>query len=96
MKERKRRYTYFILLAVMILIIAYYTVFGDRGILQMRKLGRNLQNIRASTEKLKQENEGLKQEIKLLQENGEYIEQVAREELGLAREDEIIYKREGK
>ena len=62
----------------------------------MRKLGSNLENIRASTQKLKEENEGLKREIRLLQEDEEYVERIAREELGLAREDEIIYKKEGK
>jgi cell division protein FtsB len=80
----------------MILIIAYYTIFGERGILQMRRLGRNLENIRASTQKLKEENEDLKREIRLLQEDEDYIERLAREELGLAREDEIIYKKESK
>jgi cell division protein FtsB len=92
MKGQKRRYTYLILLVFMILLIAYYTIFGDRGILKMRKLGNNLENIRASTQKLQEENEGLKREIRLLQEDEEYIERIAREELGLAREDEIIYK----
>ena len=83
-------------LLVMILLIAYYTIFGERGILKMRKLGRNLENIRASTQRLKEENEGLKREIRLLQEDDDYVEKIAREELGLARKDEIIYKRDGK
>jgi len=93
MKEKKRRYTYLIVLGFMILLIAYYTIFGERGILRMRKLGRNLESIRASTQNLKEENEGLKSEIRLLQEDEDYIEKIAREELGLAREDEIVYKR---
>lgn len=92
MKEQKRRYTYLILLVFMILLIAYYTIFGERGILKMRKLGSNLENIRASTQELKEENEELKREIRLLQEDEAYVERIAREELGLAREDEIIYK----
>ena len=96
MKEKKRRYTYLIVLVFMILLIAYYTIFGERGILKTRKLGRNLENIRASTQRLKEENEGLKREIRLLQEDDDYVEKIAREELGLAREDEIIYKRDGK
>jgi len=96
MKEKKRRYKYLIVLFFMILLIAYYTIFGERGILKMRKLGRNLENIRASTQRLKEENEGLKREIRLLQEDDDYVEKIAREELGLARKDEIIYKRDGK
>jgi cell division protein FtsB len=93
MKEKKRRYTYLIVLGFMIFLIAYYTIFGERGILRMRKLGRNLESIRASTQNLKEENEGLKSEIRLLQEDEDYIEKIAREELGLARKDEIVYKR---
>jgi len=95
MKERKRRYQYLIVLAFVILVIAYYTIFGERGILQMRKLGDNLEDIKASTENLKEENDGLKKEIRLLQEDEDYIEKIAREELGLARKDEIIYKSSG-
>ena len=96
MKEKKRRHTYLIVLVFMILLIAYYTIFGERGILQMRKLGRNLETIRASTQNLKEENGGLKSEIRLLQEDEDYVERIAREELGLAREDEIVYKRNRK
>jgi len=96
MKGQKRRYPYLIVLAFVILVIAYYTIFGERGILQMRKLGHNLENIRVSTEKLKEENDGLKKEIRLLQEDEDYVEAIAREELGLAKEDEIIYKSNGK
>lgn len=95
MKEQKRQYTSLLVLILVILVIAYYTIFGERGILQIQNLGRLLADIRASTEKLKEENEGLKREIRLLQEDEAYIERIARQELGLAREDEIIYKSNG-
>jgi cell division protein FtsB len=54
---------------------------------------RNLEAIKASTERIKRENETLKKEIKLLQSDDKYIEKIAREELGLVREDEVIYKK---
>ena len=80
----------------MILLVAYYTFFGERGILELRKLERNLEHIDAYTQKLKEENEGLKKEIRLLQEDKKYIEEIAREDLGLVRKDEVIYKKSGK
>ncbi|MBW1679592.1 MAG: septum formation initiator family protein [Deltaproteobacteria bacterium] len=95
MKELKGRFKYLIVVLIfIILMITYYTVFGERGILQLRKLERNTEKIKASTEKIKQENENLKNEIELLQGDDQYIERIAREDLGLVREDEIIYKKE--
>ena len=43
--------------------------------------------------KLERENARLKKEIKLLNSDPRYIEKIAREELGLARNDEMVYKR---
>lgn len=82
-----------VLLLMIIVLITYYTVFGKRGILEVRKLERTLEEAKAKTEEVKQENERLKQEIERLQSDAQYIEKLARQELGLARKDEMIYKK---
>lgn len=93
MKEPKSRWKYVALLVLIILVITYYTVFGKRGVLELRKLERTLEEARAKTEEVKSENERLKQEIQRLQSDEQYIEKLARQELGLARKDEMIYKK---
>ena len=42
--------------------------------------------------KLEEENQKLKEEVKRLQNDKRYIEEVARKELGMVKEGEIIYQ----
>jgi len=93
MNKLKGRVKYLIVLFFIILMITYYTIFGERGILHLQKLRSDLESIKTSSEKIKKENERLKKEIKLLQNEEQYIDKIAREELGLVKEDEIIYKK---
>jgi cell division protein FtsL len=94
MKEPKGRWKYLVVLVLIILlVITYYTVFGERGVLELRKLERTVEEAKAKTEEVKMENERLKQEIQRLQSDQQYIEKLARQELGLARKDEMIYKK---
>ena len=92
MKKLKEKIQ-FLLLAFFIFLIAYWTIFGDNGILKLRKIEQESEKVKAASEKIKAENERLKKEIKLLQEDRKYVEKVAREELGMTRKDEIIYKK---
>jgi cell division protein FtsB len=82
-----------LLLIFFIFLIAYWTIFGDNGIFKLRKIEQENEKVKAASEKIKTENERLKKEIKLLQGDGKYVEKVAREELGMTRKDEIIFKK---
>jgi cell division protein FtsB len=73
--------------------MGYFSVFGDRGILHLQKLRAELCTVSAASEDLDRENVKLKKEIQLLNSDPRYIGKIAREELGLAREDEMVYKR---
>jgi cell division protein FtsB len=83
----------FLFLVLFIFSIAYWTIFGDNGILKLKKIEQETEKVKAASEKIKLENERLKKEIKLLQEDKKYVEKVAREELGMTRKDEIIFKK---
>ena len=83
----------YIFIFCIILLISYFTVFGENGILRLREIERETKKIKTACDKQNAENEKLKREIKLLQEDTKYIEKIAREELGMARQDEIIYKK---
>ena len=83
----------FLLLIFFIFMIAYWTIFGDNGLLKLRKVEQESEQVKAASEKIKKENERLKKEIKLLLDDRKYLEKVAREDLGMTRKDEIIYKK---
>jgi cell division protein FtsB len=82
-----------LLLIFLIFLIAYWTIFGDNGILKLRKIEQENEQVKVASEKIKAENERLKKEITLLREDRKYVEKVAREELGMTRKDEIIFKK---
>ena len=56
----------------------------------VRAAWREETRLKGEVESLEIENEGLAEEIDSLRKNGDAIERVAREELGLAREGEIV------
>ena len=58
----------------------------------MVRLQNELHQIKNSNESLIAENKQLQSEIDQLKNNLFYLEQIIRNELGLAKEDEIIYR----
>jgi len=80
--------TIFLLVSVMI----FFTFFGDKGLLQVYRLRRELREIERVNMELRQENERLRGEIGNLRTNKKYIEELARRELGLVKKGEIVYQ----
>jgi len=93
MKKPGKRFKYFIFLFLIIIVMLCYTVFGEQGLLHLKKLRKDLTQIQALSEEVEKENDKLKHETYLLQSDKRYIEKIAREDLGLVKEDEIIYKK---
>ncbi|MBF0279904.1 MAG: septum formation initiator family protein [SAR324 cluster bacterium] len=80
--------TLFLLFGTFIILIAF---FGEYGILSFRELEQKRQNLTAEIQALKEREQNLLHEIDALKNNPEYIESLARKELGLVRKDEVIY-----
>ena len=78
----------FLLFGTFIILIAF---FGEYGILAFRGLEQKEQNLTEEIQTLKKQEQNLLQEIDALKNNPEYIESLARKELGLVRKDEVIY-----
>ena len=89
-KGYKRRILIPILLLVSVMI--FFTFFGDKGLLQVYRLRRELKEIERANMELRQENERLRGEIDNLRTNKKYIEELARRELGLVKKGEIVYQ----
>lgn len=78
--------------AVFILFILFFTVFGERGLLSIRQLAREKQELQLKADELKAENEKLKREIEALRSDRRYLESIARRDFGLVRSNEVIYQ----
>jgi cell division protein FtsB len=82
---------FFVPLAVIIFIL-YFTVFGDRGLLRINHLHRDLDDTQKRLSDLKEENDQLKREIAALQSDRRYLESIARRDFGLVRSNEVVYQ----
>lgn len=76
----------------LIALIMGFALFGDRGVIHMLQLGNHKAVLLEELDTLKQKNSALGQEIDALRSDRGYIEQVARTELGMVREDELVFQ----
>ena len=87
---------FFLVPAAVIIFILCFTVFGDRGLLRINHLHRDLDDMQKRLGELKEENDKLKREIAALQSDRRYLESIARRDFGLVRSNEVIYQFPGK
>jgi len=77
---------------VLLVLVLMHTIFGPYGYLSMRRSQREIEQLRQEIDRLDRENLQLSGEIRALQTDPSAIEKVAREEMGLARPGEIIFR----
>ena len=83
----------FLLLALgFFLILGLITFFGENGILHLLRLKKEMGGIKEANLQLVKENEALKEEVRKLKQEKKHIEEIARKELGMVKEGEIIYQ----
>ena len=87
----KKRGILFLIL-VLLLILGLLTFLGDKGVLQLLRLQKELSRIKEANKGTEAENRKLREEVRRLQNEKRYIEEIARKELGMVKEDEIIYQ----
>jgi cell division protein FtsB len=91
-KTRRRR-----LIAAVVAVFAlatllvYVFVFSRHGYLRRRELSRENERLRAEMEQLQDENARLREELNRL-DDPEAVEKLAREELGLVKNGETVYR----
>jgi len=81
-----------LLLGVLVLLLVVHDIFGTHGYLAMRRTESDIKKVQAEIEELNKENLDLAQEVKELKTDPAKIENIARDELGLARPGEVIIK----
>jgi len=80
------------ILGLALLALGIHDVFGSHGFLAMRRTQKQLEQLQGEVERLNQENHELTDHVNALRTDPKTIERIAREEMGLARPGEMIFK----
>ena len=88
LKERFKK----ILLWAVILVIAYFYLFGNTGIIHLIQSKYRQNDLAKSIAAIEEENRRATAEIQGLRSDLKTVERLAREELGLIKKGEVVYK----
>jgi len=86
----RRNLNWFLAIALALLLLQ--DIFGTHGVLSMRHSQQEAAGIRKKIDELDSENQKLQDRVKSLKTDPASIEKIAREEMGLARPGEFIFK----
>jgi cell division protein FtsB len=75
----------------LVLLFLALAFFGERGVLRVMEASRHRHALEEQVRTLDAKNASLKKEIKALRSNKRYIEDIAREELGMVGDDEVVF-----
>jgi cell division protein FtsB len=78
--------------AVLLLLLLFYAVIGDRGAIHLWRLQGEKAKLDEQNYRLQKENQALREKITRLRSDDLYLEKIAREELNMARPGEVIYR----
>jgi cell division protein FtsB len=80
------------ILGLALLTLAIHDVFGSHGFLATRHTQKQIEQLRVEIERVNKENSALAGEVQSLKTDPKAIERIAREDMGLARPGEMIFK----
>lgn len=83
-----------LLLAIFAVLALIGLALDPNGFRRTRALQADAEAIRAENEKIEAVNEGLRQELRLLADDPAALERAAREELGLVKPGEVVFRLE--
>lgn len=89
---KKKRLITLIIIILSFIYLGINLLLGDAGFLRYGELYTKKTSLEKDINELQKENTRIKTQIKSLKENPFYSEKYAREEFGLARPDEYIFK----
>jgi cell division protein FtsB len=80
------------ILGLALLALGIHDVFGAHGYLAMRRSEKQVEELRGEIERLNHDNQELAAHVSALKSDPDTIEKIAREEMGLAKPGEMIFK----
>ncbi len=90
-KPTHNRHTWRWLLVILLLLTGFFFFTGPRSVFKLYTLYQERERLKKDNQALIQENQQLKETIKKLESDLEYIEKVAREKYNLKKENEEVY-----
>jgi cell division protein FtsB len=79
-------------LVVFLLLMALLIIFGNRGLVDNYLVSKRLAQLKSQSNEITTENNALKRKILLLRNDLTYVEALARNELGMVKEGDIVYR----
>jgi len=79
-------------LVVFLLFLALLITFGNRGVIDNYFMSKRLHALHAENQAIEEENKELKRKILLLRNDLGYIETIARNDLGMVKEGDVVYR----
>ena len=79
-------------LVVFLLFMALLITFGNRGFVDNYLMSKRLAQLKLQTKEITIENNELKKKILLLRSDFNYMEMIARNELGMVKKGDIVYR----
>jgi cell division protein FtsB len=86
----------YLFLIVGFALLLLQDVFGTHGVLAMRQSQKEAQGIRKDMSRLDEENQRLQNRVKALKTDPAAIERIAREEMKLSRQGEVVFQTQPK
>jgi len=86
----RRNWSWFVAAGLALLLLQ--DVFGNHGVLAMRRSQQEAREVQRQINQITEENRQLEEKVKALKTDPKAIERIAREEMGLARPGEYIFK----
>jgi cell division protein FtsB len=80
------------LLILFLLLMSLLITFGNRGVVDNYLMSKRLSKLKMQNREIKSENNELKKKITLLRNDINYIEMIARNELGMVKKGDIVYR----
>ena len=80
-----------LLASVLCVVFAISFIFSDRGLPELQHARTRVAGLRADIDRLQAENARLRAEIESVKKSSYAIERIAREDLGMSRQGEIVY-----
>ncbi len=80
------------ILAGALFLLLIQDIFGAHGFLELRRTQKEIEKLRQEIAQVNAENRELAEQVQALKTDPRIIERIAREEMGLARPGELIYK----
>ncbi len=75
-----------------VMVMFAFALFGDRGVLYLFKQKRHQAELQQQLAEIETVNDGLRKEIAVLSGDRRHLERMARSQLGMVREDEVVYQ----